>query len=83
MDNVVKVTLSEMEEQSTFEEFDFDNVWVMGEETYPYPVLQFQNDVPQQPDNPDIPDSDEQLGWVKFKMVKLDIIFLRIISASC
>lgn len=46
-----------MEEQSTFEEFDFDNVWVMGEETYPYPVLQFQNDVPQQPDNPDIPDS--------------------------
>ena len=71
MDNVVKVTLSEMEEQSTFEEFDFDNVWVMGEETYPYPVLQFQNDVPQQPDNPDIPDSDEQLGWVKFENGKV------------
>lgn len=76
MDNVVKVTLSEMEEQSTFEEFDFDNVWVMGEETYPYPVLQFQNDVPQQPDNPDIPDSDEQLGWVKFKNGKVGYYIL-------
>ena len=48
----------------------------MGEETYPYPVLQFQNDVPQQPDNPDIPDSDEQLGWVKFKNGKVGYYIL-------
>ena len=61
----------DMEQQSTFENFDFENVWKMGEGEYPYPILQFQNDVPQQPDNPDIPDSDEQLGWVKFENGKV------------
>lgn len=66
----------DMEQQSTFENFDFENVWKMGEGEYPYPVLQFQNDVPQQPDNPDIPDSDEQLGWVKFKNGKVGYYIL-------
>ena len=67
IDDIVKVSLSAMKEQSTFEGFDFDSVWVMGGETYPYPVLQFQDDVPSQPDIPDTSDSDDQLGWVNFE----------------
>lgn len=67
IDDIVKVSLSAMKEQSTFEGFDFDSIWVMGGETYPYPVLQFQDDVPSQPEFPDAPDDDDQLGWVKFE----------------
>ena len=67
IDDVVKVSLSAMKEQSTFEGFDFDSIWVMGGETYPYPVLQFQDDIPSQPDIPNTPDGDDQLGWVNFE----------------
>lgn len=37
--NVEQLTDSEMQQESSFEGFDFDNTWRMGDVDYPYPVF--------------------------------------------
>ena len=37
--NVAKLTDIQMQETTSFAGFDFDNVWTMGDATYPYPVF--------------------------------------------
>lgn len=69
--NVKKCSSKEMQQESTYQNFDFDDTWKMGLDDYPYPVLQFQDYMPSQPDIPDTSDSDEQLGWVKFENGKV------------
>ena len=69
--NVKRCSASEMKQRNTYQNFDFDDTWKMGLDDYPYPVLQFQDYMPSQPDIPDTSDSDEQLGWVKFENGKV------------
>ena len=35
-----KITLDEAQNEETFSGFDFDEIWTMGDEAYPYPILQ-------------------------------------------
>lgn len=67
LDNTKECTLDDLKDESTYTGFDFENVWKMGLDDYPYPVLQFQDDAPSQPDIPDTSDSNDQLGWVNFE----------------
>lgn len=59
--------LLEMEKQESFDTFDFDTIWKMGERNYPFPVLQWIKDISQQPeipDEPEIPDKNQPLTIV-------------------
>lgn len=67
VDNTKECTLDDLKDESTYTGFDFENVWKMGLDDYPYPVLQSQDEAPSQPDIPDTSDSDDQLGWVNFE----------------
>lgn len=67
-ENIRKCDQLEMLQQSTYQGFDFDNVWVMGYMEYPYARLQFENDEWNSPILPDIPETnDEKIGWTKFQ----------------
>ena len=67
VDNTKECTLEDLKDESTYTGFDFENVWKMGLDDYPYPVLQSQDEAPSHPDIPDTSDSDDQLGWVNFE----------------
>lgn len=72
-DKLAKATFSEMEEQSTFDGFDFDSIWVMGEETYPYPVLQWQGEANGDIDV-DVPDETKPL-YITYASVEKENVY--------
>lgn len=41
--------------------FDFDSIWTMGDENYPYPVFQWQDEFGDAPDIPDAPIEDAEI----------------------
>lgn len=67
LENVKKCSSQEMKQIDTYQNFDFKNIWMMVQDDYPYPALQFQDYMPSQPDIPDTQDGDDQLGWVNFE----------------
>jgi len=54
------LTESEMREKEKFKGFNFDYVWVMGSDSYPYPILQWQEEEPAAPIIPDTPVSPDE-----------------------
>lgn len=45
--------------QQSYAGFDFESIWKMGSEVYPYPIFQWQN---EDSDLPDIEEPDETIG---------------------
>ena len=52
---------SNMRKEISFTGFDFNEVWTMGEESYPYPIFQWQT---WSPNMPEIPGTGETLALV-------------------
>ncbi len=42
--NAVGYFLPQIQNMATYEGFDFDNIWEMGSDDYPYPIFQWQNE---------------------------------------
>ena len=55
-DGLVLLDNDKMKESSSFNGFDFDSIWTIGEDTYPYPVFIWQMDIGAIPNSPDIDD---------------------------
>lgn len=65
--NVKKCSTNELKQQNTYQNFDFEDIWTMGTDDYPYPILQSQKYTPSQPDLPNVPDNTDQVGWVSLE----------------
>lgn len=63
-DGATSCALEEMKKQDTFIGFDFGSIWTMGNDEYPYPVLQWQKEGDHGPDAPDIPDENQPLTLI-------------------
>lgn len=44
-DGATYLTLDQMQQQANFVGFDFNSVWKMGDDDYPYPILQWQKNI--------------------------------------
>lgn len=62
----VPLTNEEMKNPSSYEGFDFETVWKIGGDLYPYPVLQWLNQDLEMPDIPEIEEPEKEdvdFGW--------------------
>lgn len=55
--------IEQMHDMENFRGFDFNSTWGMGDDSYPYPILQWQDDLPLGPEVP----SQELDNRIRFK----------------